>query len=292
MIISDNGSTDATRDYLDSLSDSRIKIFKQEKNLGIFGNLNFLLENVETDIAKILCADDTLLPGSLEAIFTFMKDRPLCVVSRCWSVGDAERFSSTGKSRLEGMLPEHISPVASTLAFATFGNLVGNLSKAACRPRLVLEAGGFDQRFPYAGDYEGWVRVAKRYGIYLQNVELVLQRVHAAQNTNLLNVNNELISQQKKILEYLALNLDKDDLKLLKRHWTIHHLAPRLTKSFKLALRGNYRQAAEAWHSLPLGISAISCLVVYPLWKLKLPIINKVTKLLLDRIQKVNTGEL
>ena len=40
LIISDNGSTDGTRDYLDTLKDQRVRIFKQEKNLGIDGNLN------------------------------------------------------------------------------------------------------------------------------------------------------------------------------------------------------------------------------------------------------------
>ena len=42
LIISDNGSTDGTRDYLDTLTDKRVQIFKQDKNLGIDGNLNFL----------------------------------------------------------------------------------------------------------------------------------------------------------------------------------------------------------------------------------------------------------
>ncbi|WP_432713823.1 glycosyltransferase family 2 protein [Pedobacter sp.] len=35
MLISDNCSTDGTRAYLDTLKDPRIKIFKQESNLGI-----------------------------------------------------------------------------------------------------------------------------------------------------------------------------------------------------------------------------------------------------------------
>ena len=43
LVISDNGSTDSTRDYLRSLQDPRIRVHLQQANLGIFGNLNFLL---------------------------------------------------------------------------------------------------------------------------------------------------------------------------------------------------------------------------------------------------------
>src|SRR5688500_15313128 len=63
LIISDNGSTDGTRDYLDTLKDERIKIYKQEKNLGIYGNLNFLLSKASAPIGYWLCADDYFHPG-------------------------------------------------------------------------------------------------------------------------------------------------------------------------------------------------------------------------------------
>ena len=45
IIISDDGSTDGTRELLESMAitDTRIKLHLQEKNLGITSNYNFLV---------------------------------------------------------------------------------------------------------------------------------------------------------------------------------------------------------------------------------------------------------
>ena len=136
LVISDNGSTDSTRDYLSTLQDPRIRVHLQQANLGIFGNLNFLLAQAQASIAKILCADDKLLPGALARIAAFMEERPWCAVSRCWRLGDKQRYQHDQRWQLEGELPVRIYPAASWLVFATFGNhrrqpLQGDLSAAA-----------------------------------------------------------------------------------------------------------------------------------------------------------------
>jgi glycosyltransferase involved in cell wall biosynthesis len=287
LVISDNGSTDATRDYLDTLSDPRIRVFKQDSNLGIFGNLNFLLGKASSPIAKILCSDDALLEGGLERIARFMEERPACAVSRCWAAGNSEYFAS-GRAGDEGALPPHLSPPAAALAFATFGNLVGNLSKAACRPKLVLEAGGFDQQYPYAGDYEGWMRIARRHGIDLQNEELVFERQHEQQNSNLLNRKNELFPQINALLTMMSTHVAERDRRTLKRHWTVHFLSRRVPRFMQQLKAGHYEVAFRAWKDLPLGISPAACILAYPLVKLDLGIAHRTTRALCDRIVAVN----
>lgn len=291
LVISDNGSTDGTRDYLRSLQDPRIRIHLRQANLGIFGNLNFLLAQAQASIAKILCADDRLLPGALARIATFMEERPWCAVSRCWAEGDSRRFQRGQRGELIGALPSRIHPEAALLAFATFGNIVGNLSKAACRPRLVLEQGGFDQRFPYAGDYEGWLRVSERYGLALQDVELVFERQHPAQSSSLLNRRNELFSQLTKLIERLATKVPPSDLALFKRHWTIHFLAQRLPKLARQVMAGQYDLARAGLTDLPLGISPIAVIAAYPIVKFNLPPARATTRKLFARIVEVNGGQ-
>ena len=41
MIIGDNSSTDGTSEYLQTLNDPRIKVFRHEKNLGVYRNIHF-----------------------------------------------------------------------------------------------------------------------------------------------------------------------------------------------------------------------------------------------------------
>ena len=287
-IISDNGSKDGTRDYLRTLTDPRIRVHYQDTNLDIFGNLNFLLEQSRTDIAKILCADDVLLPGALARIAAFMEERPWCAVSRCLASGDLKKFGPGSRCELEGALPRHLTPAAAVLAFATFGNLVGNLSKAACRTGLVLRQGGFDQQFPYAGDYAGWLNVAAEHGLALQNEELVFERRHANQNSNLLNRKNELYRQVNTLIIQLSGMVQEQEARILRRHGTIHFFSPRLARAMRQVLAGRFRLATEAWTGLPLNISPILTVAAYPAVKFNLPMASKTTRLLYARICDLN----
>ncbi len=58
LIISDDGSKDGTREYLSTIRDPRVDVHLQQKNLGIFGNLNFLFGLAGNEITQILCQDD------------------------------------------------------------------------------------------------------------------------------------------------------------------------------------------------------------------------------------------
>ena len=288
LVISDNGSKDGTRDYLRTLSDPRIRVYEQPVNLGIMGNLNFLLAQAHAPIAKILGHDDALLNGSLERIARFMEERPDCAVSRCWALGDEPRYSKGGRLEWEGLLPTRLEPAASVLAFATFGNMVGNICRAACRPGMVLQAGGFDQKYPSAGDYEAWQRVAGIHGICLQNEELVFERIHELQDSNLLTQRNEIDRQINSILEILAGEVDPSLLHVLRRHWTIHVFSHRFSRFARQVVAGRFSLAASVWKNLPLGASALSSIAAYPVAKLKLAQANKTTNYLLEQIQKNN----
>ncbi|MGQ0700528.1 MAG: glycosyltransferase family 2 protein [Panacagrimonas sp.] len=288
LVISDDGSKDGTRTYLESCQDPRIRVHNQAKNLGIFGNLNFLLEQARAPIAKILCQDDALLTGALERVARFMEERPGCAVSRCFASGDNQRFSPGGQHELEGALPIRLEPAASVLAFATFGNLVGNLCKAACRPGLVLEAGGFDQKYPYAGDYEGWARVARKFGLDLQNEELVFERRHELQNSNLLNLKNELYPQLNDLLARFVAEVRGEDLRVLKRHWTIHFFPQRMSRLVRKLAAGEIKQARLCLQNLPLGISVPSVFAAYPIWKFNLAPARATNRLLFARILELN----
>lgn len=291
LIVSDNGSTDDTKTYLSSLNDVRIRICEQPENLGIMGNLNFLLTQANAPIAKILGHDDRLLPGCLEKTVIFMEERPDCAVSRCWASGDSVRYQKGGNLEWEGMLPSHLDAEASLLAFATFGNLIGNICRAACRPQMVLQAGGFDQEYPAAGDYEGWLRVAKRFGVFFQNEELVFERIHEFQNSNTQNVKNEVYSQLNRILERLALEVDPAVLTILRRHWTVHFFSPRVPRFVKQIFAGRFALAISIWKNLPLNISRFSCVTAYPLVKWKHPWASNTTVYLFDEIIKKNKIE-
>ena len=291
LIISDNGSNDGTIDYIKSLDDDRIRIYTQKYNLGIYDNINFLISHSNASIAHILCADDYFLDGALRSIYDFMLSNSECVLSRCWSVGDRFRFSPTQKGRLEGELPVRLNRKAAILAYAVFGNLVGTLSKATFRLEAIKFIGKFDQSYPYAGDFEYWFRVISHHGIYLNNNELIYERIHANQNTYLLNKKNELSIQVNRIIEKIFISISEEDKIEIRRHLIIYLFSPRISAFFKHLFKFDVGIALLSFKSLPLNISITSLFFNYLGWKLNLPYTRRCTQKLFNRILEENLNK-
>ena len=76
FIIIDDGSTGSCREYLESLSDPRIRIIHNEKNLGITKSLNIGLREASGKYIARMDADDISIPLRLEKQFAFMESNP------------------------------------------------------------------------------------------------------------------------------------------------------------------------------------------------------------------------
>jgi len=206
LLISDDGSTDGTREYLNQLSDPRIKVFLQPKNLGIFGNLNFLFSKVETQFTQILCQDDA-----------FSSEDSVKEIEDEWRNLDEKiafiRFnhSTDSKSRLEkfekNVLPDTVTPKDSDLYFYVFGCIPGNLSNVSLRSQIVEQYGWFNPELPYAGDFDFWSRVGRMAPWRISKTKIVNVRSHPDQASFTLNKRGELLTQLSYILDTLYKNL-------------------------------------------------------------------------------------
>lgn len=70
LVIVDNASTDNTVDLVKSIDDERIKLFVNEKDLGVGGNLVVCKQKAAEDILFYLCADDVLASNALELVIS------------------------------------------------------------------------------------------------------------------------------------------------------------------------------------------------------------------------------
>jgi glycosyltransferase involved in cell wall biosynthesis len=202
LLISDDGSTDGTVDYLRSLDDPRIRVFFQPRNLGIFGNLNFLFSQANAPFSQILCQDDYLLgPQSLQRILDIWAELPAAVAFlRC----DHGQEGSYGLLRLEQrVLPPIIEPKDSDLYFFIFGCIPGYLSNVSVRTPLVEQMGWFRTDLTFSGDFEFWSRVGRVRSWALNTSHVVHIRRHPEQASVTLNRNGEMLPQQYSILERL-----------------------------------------------------------------------------------------
>lgn len=215
LIISDNGSTDGTREYLESLRDPRVTVFKQDRNLGIMGNVNFLFRQANASVSQILCADDY-----------FVKVTALSTIVSYWAKSPAEmgfaRFGHQSAShRLVqnmqlSLLPRVIIPQHSDLMFFVFGNFPGNLSDVSVRTHLIAEAGYFNESMPFAGDHDLWSRIGRKRLTGVEEELLIYIRRHDKVASNYLGLKGELLIQHleiyRKHIEYLSEYIDHKKL--------------------------------------------------------------------------------
>jgi len=206
LFISDDCSRDGTPDYLSTLKDPRIKVHFQNKNLGIFGNLNFLFSLVKNNITQILCQDDYLIDnGALDRLLREWAGlAPEIAFMRCNHMLDANSKLARFESKV---LPGTVDPEKSDLFFLTFGCIPGNLSNVSVRTEIVKKAGWFRTDLPYAGDFEFWSRVGRSRPWAISKTKVAVIRFHNEQASKTLNPRGELIPQMRGILETLYRNL-------------------------------------------------------------------------------------
>lgn len=264
MIIGDNASTDGTQAYLDTLKDSRIRVLKQERNLGIYGNLNAMFRQAAAPLAQLLCADDYFIsPTSLGRVVELWKAQPPETgFMRCnW---DAQPVRGDGRlnrySRV--VLPPHVDAEHSDIVFFIFGCVAGNLSNVSLRPRHVAECGGFREDLPYTGDFEFWTRAGHRFGFALATESLVYVRRHSGAASNYLNRAGELVRQNAEVAKALFVRLvRKHPAWLLRLHATANYDA----KSRDEGLRFLFKRRSSAY-LVQVELSARSYDIYCPHW--------------------------
>ena len=95
LVISDNASTDSTSDICREYAklDSRIRYIRQEQNIGLINNHNFLIRQASGEFFKLAAHDDIYARTLLERLVEALDCHPEVVVAHCWEA----RVDATGK---------------------------------------------------------------------------------------------------------------------------------------------------------------------------------------------------
>lgn len=240
LVISDDGSDDGTKEYLRSLSDQRIRFFIQPRNLGIFGNLNFLFARATSPITQILCQDDFLIGAdALQTILAIWKDLPAEIAFlRC-------NHGCDGSSPLmrfgQEVLPSIIEPKDSDLYFFSFGCIPGNLSNVSVRTGIIAKMGWYRVDLPYSGDFEFWSRTGRVWPWALSTAYVVQVRRHAEQASRTLNKRGELLPQLRLVVEELCQGLRAQGHALSELRWfaTANYVSQQMHGGIMEGLKGN-----------------------------------------------------
>lgn len=247
--IVDDCSTDGSWKYLSGLTDSRIKLFRNEINRGLFYNLNFLIRSTDSPIIKLWSQDDIMYPACLERVVAFHRKYP--------QVG----FSYTGrdyidengeliKKNFEDSTPELVLPeMHANIAFHT-GSIAGNIANVAISRRILNEVGLFREDMKICGDFDMWVRLAEHHPVGFIREPLIQLRDHkkqfSRQEVYYIYHLKEDLQVYRYLLGYVSGDMQVKGRKLLRKY----KLGFYYTLMIKSFLKGKWRTTAKFWKTL------------------------------------------
>ena len=179
FLIVDDASTDTSLEFIESYVDSRIRIVRNEQNMGQVASLNKGLQHARGAFVARLDQDDVNLPTRLEEQHVFMKARPdvAIVCSYEHTIDSLGNYVCSWRR-----------------AIPNYGGFIGLVLLGLCpvwhpsvmfRRDIVQRLGGYDSNFPFAEDFELWSRIAlsRCSGAVVPKFHL-LQRVHRDRQSN------------------------------------------------------------------------------------------------------------
>lgn len=156
FLILDDGSTDSTWEILGKYAnkDARIVLVRNDRNLGLTRSLNKGLRLVRSEYLARQDADDISLPERLELQVKFLDAHPeVSLVGTGMEIID----KNDEILRLQQPPTDHESITAELLLK---NHAIGH-STVMAKLSALKEFGGYNERLPYAQDYELWCRLSQ-----------------------------------------------------------------------------------------------------------------------------------
>ena len=183
IIIVDNASTDNTLALLQNFNDPRIKIYKNNKNIGAEKNWSRCIELASGEYIAIFHADDLYMPDMVEKQVQVFQDNP--------SIGAvftmANRINDRGEVMGEHKLPVKLKGRKTYYFLEIFCSLLKNGNFLMC-PGAMVRSGIYkelapfdDELFGTSADLDMWLRILERHPIAILNEKLMCYRISNAQ---------------------------------------------------------------------------------------------------------------
>lgn len=180
FLICDDCSTDSSYTFIKSYNDQRIRLTRNEKNLGLFPALNSLCKLATGKIIKLWAQDDIMNPQCLEEVMQMHLNHP----EIGFSYSDREIIDENDNVIINlhnDDTPEIISPyLHDQIAFFT-GSIAGNISNVAIFKAKLEKAGWFNENMKISADFDMWVKLSANEPVGRINKELIKLRDHSEQ---------------------------------------------------------------------------------------------------------------
>ena len=97
VIVSDNYSNDGTWELLKQRTHKKLKVLRNNKNIGLFENFNELIKKSTKDFTVLLCSDDWLEPDFIKKSLEYFTENPesVMVSSHCKTINELSKIKIT-----------------------------------------------------------------------------------------------------------------------------------------------------------------------------------------------------
>lgn len=217
FLIADDGSADRTREVVASIKDKRIQFFPNEKNRGACVVTNELIHRSSGEFIALINSDDYWsTPDKLAYQVQIMRDKP--GVGACF--GRARFVDKNGQEIAKSSLSfgtvfdqENRSQGQWLRRFFDLGNCI-------CHPTMLIrkscyeKLGMYNNRLRQLPDFDMWIRLVKRYEIFICDRELINFRILPGENVSSQTVKNSIrtINEHFLIAKNFFENIERDQL--------------------------------------------------------------------------------
>ena len=149
LLIINDGSTDGSREILIRLSDPRIRLIHNERNMGLIATLNHGMGLARGEYIARMDCDDVSRPERLAKQVDFLDQNPEVGICGAWF-----RKFGPGTNKVVRWETEPVAVRASMLFSCTLPHPTVMLRKALFAAHDLL----YDAAYPHAEDYDLWSR--------------------------------------------------------------------------------------------------------------------------------------
>lgn len=230
FLIIDDGSDDETPDLLQKFDDPRMRVVRNDANIGVPATRNRGTELARGEYLAMIDSDDIAKPRRLETQVRFLDQNPDHAVVGSW----AREIDENDVRKKLLRRPLSWERLRARLLF------LGTIRTPSAMGRLeVLRSYRFRSEFPVCSDSDFWVRIALEHRCANLPIALIDYRIH---NNSLTKSNRDRVKGRKiaiasYLLEQLDVKFDDSDLE--------NHFKLRRTKRHEFD--ASYVDWAEAW---------------------------------------------
>jgi glycosyltransferase involved in cell wall biosynthesis len=246
ILVIDDQSQDRVLEIAATYNDPRLKLIRNERNLGLFGNFNRCLEVSKGAFVRILCNDDRLTKGCLRREVELMEENSdvSLLFSKGLRVGKNRMVLGTVGDHIPAGLYQSADAVRSVLWFlAHYGiNPITLPSGVLLRKSACDLAGRFDESMKMDGDLDYFLRVVHHGKMAVLGDVGCEISVHSEQVSSKLQGDATIIRESYSVIDRNANFVgDKERLARL----IAQHSAIALLFACKLSMLGQFDRARE-----------------------------------------------